>query len=204
MYVVLLIICMNTNNFWINVEMQWSRHSQRPWIPRAKYEWQWQRPQRVVSNEKHFQMEKWLCCWSYTSSSHLLQSKFLLGWHRRRRLWHGKTSPQLCLHGGVAARTAADVWKNIKHVTLKANSASIQPKTGVGPPPPWPWFADNLLNVLGDQTSLVECIEGRNTKSVITVAWHWHKCSVGCLHMHWLLLLKVNNLFTFLWYNFFV
>ena len=105
----------------------------------------------------------------YQQNIHLLQSKFssVVTQKKKAVAWQSiATAMSAC---GVAARSAADVrkkWIDLKRVALKANSASKQPKTGGGPPPPRPWFVDNVLNVLGDNTSLVDGIEGRNTTAV--------------------------------------
>lgn len=106
----------------------------------------------------------------YQQHCHLLQSKFssVVTQKRKTGIWEDiATGVSAC---GVAARAAGDVrkkWIDIKRAALKANSASKRPQTGGGPPPPRPWFVDNVLDVLGEETSLVDGIEGRNTTSVI-------------------------------------
>ena len=64
---------------------------------------------------------------------------------------------------GVAIRSTIEVkkkWSDIKRAALKHASETKYPKTGGGPPVHKPWFVDAVLDILGDETSLIEGIQG--------------------------------------------
>ena len=64
---------------------------------------------------------------------------------------------------GVAARSTAEVKTkraDMKRASLKHASEAKHPKTGGGPPVHKPWFVDGVLDILGDETCLIEGIEG--------------------------------------------
>ena len=62
-------------------------------------------------------------------------------------------------------RPVSDVrkkWTDLKRAALKASAEAKRPKTGGGPKVEPPWFTETVLDVLGDDTTLVNAIEGEH------------------------------------------
>ena len=65
---------------------------------------------------------------------------------------------------GTERRTIAELkkkWAEMESVSLRIISARRYPKTGGGKKEKEPWFVDLVLDVLGVDIALVECIVGK-------------------------------------------
>ena len=89
----------------------------------------------------------------------------LLACYKEQKLKNGlwaKIASQVSATG-VAVRSTVEVkkkWSDIKRAALKHASETKYPKTGGRPPVHKPWFVDAVLGILGDETSLIEGIQG--------------------------------------------
>ena len=66
---------------------------------------------------------------------------------------------------GHSTRSVTDVrkkWTDLKRAALKASGEAKRPKTGGGPKVEPPWFTETVLDVLGDDTTLVNGIDGEH------------------------------------------
>ena len=66
---------------------------------------------------------------------------------------------------GYSTRSVSNVrkkWTDLKKAALKASAEANRPKTGGGPKVESPWFTETVLDVLRDDTTLVNGIESEH------------------------------------------
>ena len=53
-------------------------------------------------------------------------------------------------------------WFDVKAKAIKFANDRKRPKTGGGPPPEEPWFVTYVLDIIGEESALIDGIEGNN------------------------------------------
>ncbi|KAK7485391.1 hypothetical protein BaRGS_00023339 [Batillaria attramentaria] len=63
-------------------------------------------------------------------------------------------------HGTRTGKQVKKKWQDVKQECLRIRALQKCPPTGGDPPPEDPWYADAVLNVLGEKTNLLDGIPG--------------------------------------------